>query len=69
MFPMRILDTLFVNRALAVPYMLDYSIYLIFLAYPQGTHGFSKKISPFGLSVWPAIANIFTNIHVTNGPG
>ena len=31
--------------------------------------GFLKKISPFGLSVWPAIANIFTNIHVTNGPG
>ena len=29
--------------------------------------GFLKKISPFGLSVWPAIANIFTNIHVTNG--
>ena len=27
--------------------------------------GFLKKISPFGLSVWPAIANIFKNIQIT----
>jgi hypothetical protein len=34
--------------------ILAYIIHIL----PQGTHGFPKKISPFGRAVWPAIANI-----------
>ena len=33
---------------------------------PQGTHWFPKKISQFGLDVWPAIANLYTDKQIYN---